>query len=1296
MKFTKLLRYYLSASFMALLLLFSAQDLAAKESGAGNFRTENTDEDPNETDPTRKVAFIKQSLDDKSLVKIEFDNPYISKYGKDITIYRAYLDYYDKFSYKWKDANGVEHTSKITERATDRNQIIALLTEIYTNPNIPGFVEDVSYLREDRDYDNNYYDDSKYQEIHNGKNIINADNTYKSWTTSEEDGFYGAKGDFLRTDYTGINYPAQDFYPYYIKEAPKTPINGATALLVEMKSDYYQAPSNGQRPYPNPLGGLHPGNLNSEVDNALNYIDAVTLITNERYLDEGGGTDNQRTGNPGFMFNIEGYFAKCFIITKGSPRPDKALPHPGWYSEEQEHKDYNYIRDDEGNLVMLRGGIPFYDMFEEFSPANDGPMAGAFNLMNNGEAFYVDHNCSSVTMQQHNIIMGDIDTKEKRQEKYHINLMFFLPDLRFGDNTSLKPGDRRTPGKIEDYYLYSPYTFYAADHRPYFFFNKIEAEIDGAVTLHEEMNNDGVVRTKAWVPVLWESNYKDIIKQQVPESFWIYRVVNGAVDPQPIPLNEIKIRQTGNKQEDYRFIEEGDNASKLLTDRTWCYYATDNPGHNHAEANNGSLIRAWDHTVTVYVVEDYDSSKDQGKEVSYVIRGRRKDSVFNLVESNVVTAMLPYHDDKSYMTLNLHRAKSDYDINEQRNVYSNTVNCIRIPDAPDGTPTLTGNLLASVLFTRDNDGKAKVRPGTFNIYRSLERDVNAPVESKTCLYSLNFDEKSVLDLYGNSVTVVRLVDDNTLKFINDYPGVVSTGTATEDGLGHPFRALAEMRDNGLSYTTSDGVTHSTDVKVAMVFKLSDLYIPNSELTRPWDPLGGRQGVADEGNGNLLGFFVDDNAFVQSTADNKIIENYYYYIEFVPEDEVKAYAEDVDEAGTDALISNVINVRVPLRPLYAGYLTYSPEQIEDEVDAVFNGPEDMYDHLLPFNSKGVGLKVSNSALVKNYDIYRLPREGETEKVLVARVWRNQDGSFQPRVFDGISNNDDSAKDAGDPTDPNYVGKIPMELIADIKEGDRFAVIIHSIDNLSDPYHSNTYGARFAYLHEYPTLSLSGFDIRRSSGAVSDFPIMDGEDIPEFFEALTSYQASVVATPGFINLTTGEPVNVSDYYSEFKYGIWSYEESDGTQYVKGTAFPSWAEFENRYHWISPDNSSSAPKNIKSSAPGSPMSSNLSYEFKHQNSAPTANNPIVTTNVVRLYAKLNPEYSASNDDEYVVVDAVAHYGTFGNGSTTGVEDVVVDNNAVYRYFNLQGVQVDANRLAPGIYVRTNGRTAEKVIIR
>ena len=50
------------------------------------------------------------------------------------------------------------------------------------------------------------------------------------------------------------------------------------------------------------------------------------------------------------------------------------------------------------------------------------------------------------------------------------------------------------------------------------------------------------------------------------------------------------------------------------------------------------------------------------------------------------------------------------------------------------------------------------------------------------------------------------------------------------------------------------------------------------------------------------------------------------------------------------------------------------------------------------------------------------------------------------------------------------------------------------------------------------------------------------------------------------------------------------------------------------------------------------------------------------------------------------------------SGITDAAADSDAdaPVEFYNLQGMRVDGMSLAPGVYIRRQGRTAEKVLIR
>lgn len=380
----------------------------------------------------------------------------------------------------------------------------------------------------------------------------------------------------------------------------ETPVAGATALLVEMK-DSYDSPI-------------------SDPVKSIEAIKRVTLISKQLYVGPEDGSTN-----PGYLFNIETTLNKFFIITKGSIRRASAQP--------------------------------FYMMYEEFSPSNSQPIDNAYERMGNGEQFPVDHNCSSIISQRHDIVMSALDNPKE----YAVNLMFYLPDMRFYGETRYQENDLHE---------YEHYTFYSRDHLPFFFFNKINALIDGPVELDSETHT-------AEVPLSWVSTYKDITRSKVPERFLVYRVVDDVVEKDPVPTGRITVRQAD---------------TQLLDD--------------------GSLVRSEDNTVRIYVKEDqYETSR----RVTYVVLGRRHHSEFSFVESNTVSAAIPGY--TNYETLQIvidGHARSAYDIGAQINRYENTI------DLTDTAGASGDRLLNGHIRVKDAD-----TPGTiFELrrYASAESD----------------------------------------------------------------------------------------------------------------------------------------------------------------------------------------------------------------------------------------------------------------------------------------------------------------------------------------------------------------------------------------------------------------------------------------------------------------------------------------------------------------------------------------------------------------------------------------------
>lgn len=459
-------------------------------------------------------------------------------------------EYYSRFTYDWVDEKGVSHTSKLTEPATEYPQIVALLWEVYRNPQVPGFVRD------------------------------------KAWDDSRDDA--EQPNEVYNVPY-GPCLAENNPYGSDANTVVETPVEGATVLLVELVDDYVY-------------------DKDDSCEDMLRKIKQVTLLPHQRYVDS-----SVSTTNPGYLFNYVGTLNRFFVISKGSNR----------LALNSENEEGKYV-----------GHAPFYQMYEELSPSNSGVIYDAFADMNAGHGFAVDHNCTSIMGQNHIVVMSPDPSGENFSQEdfrdYAVNFMFFLPDLRFDCDS------RKSPNSD---YKGAWYTYYDLNHSPYFFFNKIVADIKEAP--------QNVDKDTARVKVEWESTYNRIVGYEANEDFYVYRVVNDVIQETPLGPEEYEIIQGEN-------IHEGDDD-----------YIVKNP--------DGSMTsRVESNAIWV--------SEPRGRfayDVNYIVTGRRYLTDFEFTESNIVTTTIPgYVEPETPPALNIvidGNHKSKHDLAISTNNYTHTI-----------------------------------------------------------------------------------------------------------------------------------------------------------------------------------------------------------------------------------------------------------------------------------------------------------------------------------------------------------------------------------------------------------------------------------------------------------------------------------------------------------------------------------------------------------------------------------------------------------------------------------------------
>lgn len=75
---------------------------------------------------------------------------------------------------------------------------------------------------------------------------------------------------------------------------------------------------------------------------------------------------------------------------------------------------------------------------------------------------------------------------------------------------------------------------------------------------------------------------------------------------------------------------------------------------------------------------------------------------------------------------------------------------------------------------------------------------------------------------------------------------------------------------------------------------------------------------------------------------------------------------------------------------------------------------------------------------------------------------------------------------------------------------------------------------------------------------------------------------------------------------------------------------------------------------------------------------------------------KFTVTNEGFYLNPDKVNNNLVLSDHKTTGIEDVVVDENAPVEYYNLNGMRVNGDNMAPGVYIKRQGAKATKVYVK
>ena len=349
--------------------------------------------------------------------------------------------FFKDITYTWTDDEGT-HTSNLSEVATEPDQIIAMLKEVYTNQNIPGNLK--------RGYTTSggseSYDDVSYSGV--GSITRSSGGTYSYY---DDLGWNIPNKTSLKSTTSG-NYT----FTYMDPTDYRPKVEGVTLILVEMADGYdmanYSFPSGSGYDY-----------LKSFVSTT---IKSARVVTHSKRTGEGTGR--------GTLFKIDcDKMNKFFLLGKGQLRwlmdsywaenssgtsqlQYTACAEPCYIYRSSYNTTYNGYHDGDGGLPL------FAHMFEQFSPVSleTGDMADdLYQSLANMQSFGVYHDCISVPFAYtssnendthgHQFMMYGLDSDAADCQDVR-DLMFFVPDYRMMKTSNRDNGDYQ---KFLNYHL---------------------------------------------------------------------------------------------------------------------------------------------------------------------------------------------------------------------------------------------------------------------------------------------------------------------------------------------------------------------------------------------------------------------------------------------------------------------------------------------------------------------------------------------------------------------------------------------------------------------------------------------------------------------------------------------------------------------------------------------------------------------------------------------------------------------------------------------------------------------------
>lgn len=385
--------------------------------------------------------------------------------------------WYEGYSYTWTDANG-PHTSKITEPATNGEQMASLVKYIYQTPEIPGilysdakgadheypnieFGYDIAPRGNSTTYGDIYIDfPTRYVEFDDiqiyvgdtrvsrwyasgwGTQIPSAWTLYNAQMGSNDYGttYILYRDGYINGGYFRVNKSVLSNYSGEIKvyiHARKSSNSGTNARYLQVNHQYQEVTSTTLDWYewtvlPNSTGSITKPTENGYTALLVKVKDGTSI---NKPMEEFTHSWSDITNY------FDNYIEAIELLTDGVRIGGTTSNAGTVFSYTGNLNRFFFIS--KGKMAYLSSlensgstdRAPFYSMYEEFSPttqASGDQITDFFERMDQGEAYDVVHDCQSVNYMEHYFSMTG---KDGTTHNTLSNLIFYIPDDR-GQNVS--------------------------------------------------------------------------------------------------------------------------------------------------------------------------------------------------------------------------------------------------------------------------------------------------------------------------------------------------------------------------------------------------------------------------------------------------------------------------------------------------------------------------------------------------------------------------------------------------------------------------------------------------------------------------------------------------------------------------------------------------------------------------------------------------------------------------------------------------------------------------------------------